>query len=59
MPSRQEMEEIDRIVDTVLNDDEKANALKHALHKSAENKANPEAQDDADLDDDLWDDVPV
>ena len=59
MPSRREMEEIDRIVDTVLNDDEKARELKRALHQSAENTGSPEVQDDDDLEDDLWDDVPV
>ncbi len=69
MPTRIEIEEIDRIVDKYLEDRAKAAELKRALH--ADFARNPPgrdvasrdgAQDDADEDDDavdLWDNLPV
>jgi TATA-binding protein-associated factor Taf7 len=59
MPTKRELEEIDRIVDAVLDDDEKAQELKRALHQTAENTAKPTVQDDAEQGEDIWDDVPV
>ncbi len=64
MPTRRELEEIDRIVDEVVRDREKAEKLKEELHRNLwdEPGAEPEEtgeegeeEDDADL----WDNVPV
>lgn len=60
MPTRQEQDEIDRIVDSVLDDDKKAEELKNALHKVAQEKpADAEVEEECEEGEDLWDDVPV
>ncbi len=69
MPTRQEIAEIDRIVDRFLEDRAKAAELKRALHADfAGNPAGRDAssragaQDNAQEDDDaaeLWDNLPV
>ena len=67
MPTRLEIEEIDRLVDRYLEDRAKAAELKRALHADflrnrPRRDAADGAQDDADEEDDagdLWDNLPV
>jgi TATA-binding protein-associated factor Taf7 len=60
MPTKQELEEIDRIVDSVLDDDKKAEELKNALHHVAKEKpSDTEVVEETEEGEDLWDDVPV
>ena len=61
MPTKREMEEIDRIVDECLPDKARAEQLRKALHadfnrKAADIMPHGEADEDAD---ELWDNVPL
>ncbi len=64
MPTRRELEEIDRIVDEVVSDREKAEKLKEELHRNLWDEPGAEAEEAGEVgeeedDADLWDNVPV
>lgn len=65
MPTKREIEEIDRIVDEVLRNPESAQRLKSALHGDFARQSQTPAPtvgttDSADEDgDDLWDNLPI
>jgi len=59
MPTKRELEDIDRIVDNVIEDEKTAKKLKRALHDSVEDTSKPADAGDDENGEDLWDDVPV
>jgi hypothetical protein len=58
MPTRADLENIDRIVDKCLPDKAQAARMKQALHRDLESKPRPNEIPEDEVDD-LWDNLPV
>lgn len=61
MQNKVEKQEIDRIVDGLVKDDNLAKALKEKLHGQFSEAPSPYSRPDADVDqgDEMWDNMPV